>query len=1399
LSKKIIKIAALVVAVAAAIPTGGGSLLAVGLGISSGMASLIAVGVSVGASLLTKPKTPKIGTANEDRLNVSINVRAPRVMAFGKTALATDLRDQEFSGAGKEYLHRFLVNAAHRINAHTEIWFDDQLAWTAAGGVQAPYTGYLTVTPIAEGAPGNAINIGPRMGSSRRFTGCAYVYLRFKLTGNSKKTESPFAQQVPTRMTIVGEGARCYDVRQDGTRGGTGAHRANDQSTWTWGTHARNPACQLATWLLGWRIQNPQSLTWKLSVGAGIPADRIDWASFLEAANLCDEPVTLIGAGTEPRYRCDGLVDEDDGPSAIVDAFKASMNADLDDQDGLLRLTVFHNDLATPDADFTEADIQGDFVWLQTPPLNDSYNVVRGSYVEPAALYQPTPYRDATVASPDGLERLHPADFGLVQSRSQAERLAKQRLQRQQYGGEFRATFLASGWKVQKNSVVRLSFAPEGWVNKLFRVAETEVRQDGLVPMVLREEHAQIYAWAAEESPAVQIAAPTLYLPGDAPIPQFLGTVQEGATVGAVLGDNLKAEGGATVLPPGEVRNQTINLSASGALTYNPGTGPVALGAVTPGGIGAYRSFLTSSSFVLNAYAAGGSVDYSPATGQFKVFSGAADVSASFALSTQSNPQALTIGYVGQTFSVTAGFDEDNATAVIRATGSGAYAGVVFDQTITLSKLKGGYEIVAALPGTNLFEGRTVYLNTDGKLYRYHSGAWTSATAAADVTGQLSNAQIADLAAAKITGQFIDTQVASNAITTSKMVLAAGNLVANGDFATGSLKNWRPWDQPAQIGAIAIGSGKYAMLFTHPGGAATNISAFAADKAWADAGADQDGLLVEPGKEYRVAFRLAKGGTYAGTSFVVSAYFGPYNGGALGSVLVRDITPAEMTAGYTQYTGTFVAPAGATRCWLFFWSQGMTAGQLYLTDVFCNQKASADLIVDGAVTAQKVGAGEVTGDKVASNVITTQHLSVATLTDNLVPNGQLLDGLTGWRSRDNNDVGSNSIRTHPNWLTVGSNGIVLDKSLVGGGIAAQCKAFPVQPGRKYSVRFQLYGASTTAGGLYTRVWSNSARDGDGLGYVSTGTQTDLTTAAPVAAGYVQYEFTWTAPAGHFWASFGIYNWVNGPLWMHLTNVEIREVKEAVHIGDGAVIANKIGAGAVTAAKVNVTDLSAISANLGTITAGFMQSPSGNTQIDLNNARITFNNGTYMKVTGIGFGTAGQFLEWYGPTMSIGLCSESNAKYFLKTNGELFFGGATASSDYVSKGINSGNMDVGAPATGAYFPVTASALRVFIPIGGAGNVALTTADLLGVSWGAGDINVSYKWQYSADNSTWSDVGTAVTASMGAGSAGTQMPALSATKTGLSAGAAAFFRVVLMVNSYTGTGNRTFTGSCAAQAT
>lgn len=507
----VLAVVAAVASVASVVaPIVGGAIL----GISAATFTTIALGASIGASLLGKSKAPANSPENANRLRANIDVRTPRKTVIGGTALATDIRDEEFTG-DQTYFHRFIVCASHAVQSIERIYFDDKLAWTLAGGVQGEFAGWLDVTPVLEGSAANAINVSSRMGAGRRYTGCAYVYLRYRL----KDEKSPFAQSITTRITVIGKAAKLYDPRRDSTvSGGSGTHRADNQSTWTWDDNAcRNPALALLFYLLGWRING------QLAVGKGIPQSRIDLESFAIAANICDETVATVD-GTEPRYRCNGVWSEGDDPSNVIEMLKACMNADLDDVDGKLRLTIFKDDTFASDADFTADDVIGSFEWEPFRPLDQSFNIVRGSFTDPspASLYQQVDYPQIEVASPDGIDRIQTINLPMVESVTQAQRLAALRLKREAFGGVFRAEFQATAWRVQKNSIVRLSFPPLGFVNKVFRVAEIDLRVDGIVPLTLREEDPSIYV-APALSYGITPVDSTPYDPSKSPIIEALG------------------------------------------------------------------------------------------------------------------------------------------------------------------------------------------------------------------------------------------------------------------------------------------------------------------------------------------------------------------------------------------------------------------------------------------------------------------------------------------------------------------------------------------------------------------------------------------------------------------------------------------------------------------------------------------------------------------------------------------------------------------------------------------------------------------------------------------------------------------------------------------------------------
>ncbi len=527
---KALKIGAVVVGVAAlAIVTGGaaaglGISLATGIGasgITAGTLLLASTALSAGAALLQG--TPKVPAAQTERLFANIDPRTFRKTVLGQTAFPIDVRYEEWSGKDQEFCDWIICFASHAIDGLEEIWFNTEPAWTRTGGVQGKFRGYFDLPNLVlEGTPGNAFSFASgKWNGSTRLTGCAYARFRFKMTGNGKKAESPFASGIPSRITAIGRGAKLYDPRRDSTvPGGNGPMRADDQSTWRYTADdgaviGENLPLQILRVVLGWRIRNPVTGEMRLATGSGVPGRRLLLSSFIDGANLADEMVNRSAGGQEPRYHGAAVVSEGDDPKTTLDMLCAACCGRFRDTGGRLSFVIAHNDLAAAATDdgLNDDDVIGAFTWDPDPALEATPNIVRGRYVDAttASLYQLIDYPEVRLASPDGQDRVLPLDLGAVESPSQAQRVAKQVLQRRQYQREFTSTFDIRAWKYGVGDVVPFTFAPLSFTRALFRVKAQELTQDGSCAMTLTVEHPSLYLWDASDSAPVQAAEPIVY------------------------------------------------------------------------------------------------------------------------------------------------------------------------------------------------------------------------------------------------------------------------------------------------------------------------------------------------------------------------------------------------------------------------------------------------------------------------------------------------------------------------------------------------------------------------------------------------------------------------------------------------------------------------------------------------------------------------------------------------------------------------------------------------------------------------------------------------------------------------------------------------------------------------
>lgn len=273
----------------------------------------------------------------------------------------------------------------------------------------------------------------------------------------------------------------------------------------------------------------------------------------------------------------------------------------------------------------------------------------------------------------------------------------------------------------------------------------------------------------------------------------------------------------------------------------------------------------------------------------------------------------------------------------------------------------------------------------------------------------------------------------------------------------------------------------------------------------------------------------------------------------------------------------------------------VTADSLAVNSVVASKISAGAIttpaIAAGAVVGTSIAALTITGtniaadtigtDKLAANSVTAKQLVLTDFT-NLVPDNQMQDFGTSWtgvnwQSWTDPYVGGMASRSQARYPYVaGRTGY--SEELLG-------KRFSVQPGAQYRVMGTALCPSGNYSPLLRIKWLNSAG-----GEISI---YDFV-AGDRSAGVVTATVNLTAPAGAVQAVMAAYVWrtaTTGDVYVGGFVVNKRNAAEL--IVDGAITANQL----------SVNSLSAITANLGTVTAGEIRSSNGKMIISLNAGTI----------------------------------------------------------------------------------------------------------------------------------------------------------------------------------------------------
>ncbi len=331
-----------------------------------------------------------------------------------------------------------------------------------------------------------------------------------KCNSGSSKEAAKRWRRVPPEIEVEMDWSRVWDPRDP-------AQSWNDQTTWA---HSNNAV--LIT--LDALMRNPV---------APYRLRHIDLQTWVDAADIADQPVPLLGGGTEARYRASGLIDWSSGEiEQLIEPLILASAGGVTRIGG--RLAAIPGAWQEPEVTIT--DILGDeeIVVEAQSAAGDVYTGVRTTYINTARDWKPADagvYRVAGAQEADGgIEKIRTVDLSWVTSPTQAQRIGKilaleGRQQRQVSG-----VFPPHAFQAVPGGIVTLALpGPMARINGLYRVetihpAFALAPEAGVhlrCPAVLRASSAAIYAWdpAVDQRPVLEVVgvdgeAPTLEMPG---------------------------------------------------------------------------------------------------------------------------------------------------------------------------------------------------------------------------------------------------------------------------------------------------------------------------------------------------------------------------------------------------------------------------------------------------------------------------------------------------------------------------------------------------------------------------------------------------------------------------------------------------------------------------------------------------------------------------------------------------------------------------------------------------------------------------------------------------------------------------------------------------------------------
>ncbi|CAB4139380.1 Fibronectin type III [uncultured Caudovirales phage] len=1090
---------------------------------------------------------------------------------YGRTKVGGARVYDTTTATNNRFLHRILVFAGHEIESYDQIYLNDEIVTLDVNGnVTAParYVGNVrikryfgttvqTADPDLTSETSALTEATGKWTADHRLQGLAYLYIRFKYD------EDAYPNGVPVVSAVI-KGKKVFDPRTSLT-------------AWS-----DNPALCARDYLTN------------TVYGMSIAGADINDTAFNAAANICDQITE-----SEKRYTCNGSFATAAKPFDIMQSILSSMGGILWYSAGEWKVKAAS--YTSPVMSFTDNDLRSSISISPRHSRRDNFNTVKGTFAGTSSDWQVTDYPEVTdpvfVAEDGGKVQAMDLALPFTSSEFTAQRIARIALFRNRQQITVRASFSLKALGVEVGDNITITNSRMGWTNKPFEVINWSfgVADDGavIINTVLRETSSA--AFVGVNGQALTLDNTTLPDPFDISAPSNLA-----ATNSTVLNTDGTSVTSIFVtwdaITTGFTGFYDFEWKLSTAATWNSVDVTDTQYQIIPAINGATYNIRVRA---VNALGIRGPFATLNATG-------GADTTAPGVPTTftaNPGPERINLRWINPTavdfskvqirrgttnvfassvqIAETTGteFIDDGLGAVVtrfywiraldRTGNASAYAGPVSATTTT--RVESG----ATLPSTGNYEGRLFYNETDGKLYRYHDGAWTAEVPTTDLTGTLGTAQFATtirpvevLGALPATGNFQGRTVFLT--TDNKLYRHTGSPLDATGFTTATATT----DLTGQVSQTQIADGAISVAKF-----ASGIEPIEILSALPATGNFQGRtvFLTTDNKLYRHT-----GSPLDATGFTTAVPAVDVTGQLTGTQIADGaINTAKFASGIEPIEILSALPAtGNFQGRMVFLT---TDNKLYrhtgspLTAAgFTVAVAGADIVAN-SITAGQIAAGAIGATQIAAGAIIASKIAVSDFT-NIIPDSEVSD--TGvWPAGSGNEFSLVNPSTS-GFFSSGHISRPAGFTTIGERICVATRRFSVKAGQEYWWQYQvLRVGGTTMRSIAQLIWYNAAGT-----FIASNTLGSF--AANTTAGIQTRNGAFIVPAN---AVSGAWRWnVLGDgtdCEVQFASPELRVRNGGELIVDGAITASKIAATTITGDKIAAGTITASNIATDTITAG----------------------------------------------------------------------------------------------------------------------------------------------------------------------------------------------------------------------